>query len=36
MMEMVSVRDQLYEPVERENRIRVVRISSGNVVLSGF
>ena len=36
MMEMVSVRDQLYEPVERENRIRVVRISSGNVIVSGF
>ena len=36
MMEMVSVRDQLYEPVERENRIRVVRISSGNIVVSGF
>ena len=36
MMEMVSVRDQLYEPVERENRIRVVRISAGNVVVSGF
>ena len=36
MMEMVSVRDQLYEPVERENRIRVVRISAGNIVVSGF
>ena len=36
LMEMVSVRDQLYEPVERENRIRVVRISSGNIVVSGF
>ena len=34
--ELVSVRDQLYEPVERENRIRVVKISSGNVVVSGF
>jgi len=36
MMEMVSVRDQLYEPVERENRIRVVKISAGSVVVSGF
>ena len=36
IMEMVSVRDQLYEPVERENRIRVVRISAGNIVVSGF
>ena len=34
--ELVSVRDQMYEPVERENRIRVVKISSGNVVVSGF
>ena len=36
MMEMVSVRDQMYEPVERENRIRVVKISSGSIVISGF
>jgi|TARA_B110000967_G_C18753698_1_gene494217 adhesin/invasin len=36
MMEMISVRDQLYEPVERENRIRVVKISAGNIVVSGF
>ena len=36
MMELVSVRDQLYEPVERENRIRVVKISSGNIIVSGF
>ena len=34
--ELVSVRDQMYEPVERENRIRVVKISAGNVVVSGF
>ena len=36
MLEMVSVRDQMYEPVERENRIRVVKISSGSIVVSGF
>ena len=36
MLELVSVRDQLYEPVERENRIRVVKVSAGNVVISGF
>lgn len=36
MLELVSVRDQLYEPVERENRIRVVKISAGNIVVSGF
>ena len=36
MLERVSVRDQLYEPVERENRIRVVKISAGSVVVSGF
>ncbi len=35
-LEMVSVRDQLYEPVERENKIRVVKISSGNIIISGF
>ena len=31
----VSVRDQLYIPVKRENKIRVVKISSG-VKVSGF
>ena len=36
MLELVSVRDQLYEPVERENRIRVVKVSAGNVIVSGF
>ena len=36
MLELVSVRDQLYEPVERENRIRVVKISSGSIIVSGF
>ena len=35
-MEYVSVRDRLYEPVKRENKIRVVKISSSNVVVSGF
>ena len=34
--ELVSVRDQMYEPVERENRIRVVKISAGNIIVSGF
>ena len=36
MLQLVSVRDQMYEPVERENRIRVVKISAGNIVVSGF
>ena len=36
MMELVSVRDQLYEPVKRENRIRVVKVSAGSVIVSGF
>ena len=34
--EFVSVRDRLYEPVKRENKIRVVRISAANIVVSGF
>ena len=34
--EYVSVRDQLYTPVKRENKIRVVKISSLNIVVSGF
>ena len=35
-LEYVSVRDQLYTPVKRENKIRVVKISSLNIVVSGF
>ena len=34
--EYVSVKDRLYEPVKRENKIRVVRISAANIVVSGF
>ena len=34
--EFVSVKDRLYEPVKRENKIRVVRISAANIVVSGF
>ena len=35
-MEYVSVRDRLYDPVKRENKIRVVKISAANIVVSGF
>ena len=35
-LEYVSVRDQLYTPVKRENKIRVVKISSLNIIVSGF
>ena len=35
-MEYTSVRHRLYEPVKRENKIRVVKISASNVVVSGF
>ena len=35
-MEYVSVRDRLYEPVKRENKIRIVKISAANIVVSGF
>ena len=35
-MEYVSVRDRLYDPVKRENKIRVVKISPANIVVSGF
>jgi hypothetical protein len=35
-LEYVSVRDQLYTPVKRENKIRVVKVSSLNIVVSGF
>jgi adhesin/invasin len=35
-LEYVSVRDQLYTPVKRENKIRVVKISALNIVVSGF
>jgi hypothetical protein len=34
--EYVSVRDRLYEPVKREYKIRVVKISAANIVVSGF
>jgi hypothetical protein len=34
--EYVSVRDQMYTPVKRENKIRVVKISAANIVVSGF
>jgi adhesin/invasin len=35
-LEYVSVRDQLYTPVKRENKIRVVKVSALNIVVSGF
>ena len=35
-MEYISVRDQLYEPVERENKIKVLKIKSGSVIVSGY
>mgnify|MGYP005667247821 CR=1 FL=1 len=35
-LEYVSVRDQLYTPVKRENKIRVVKISKSGVQVSGF
>ncbi len=35
-MEYVSVRNRLYEPVKRENKIRVVKINASNVVISGY
>ena len=34
--QMVSVKDRLYEPVKRENKIRMVKISSSGVTVSGF
>ena len=36
MTKMVSVKDRLYEPVKRENKIRVVKIASSGVTVSGF
>ncbi len=35
-MEYISVRDQLYEPVERENKNKVLKIKSGSVIVSGY
>ena len=35
-LEYVSVRDQLFTPVKRENKIRIVKISPANVIVSGF
>ena len=34
--EYVSVRDKLYTPVKRENKIRIVKINAANIVVSGF
>ena len=34
--EFISVRDKLYMPVKRENKIRVVKISASGIVASGF
>lgn len=36
LINYVSVRNRLYDPVKRENKIRVVRISATNIVVSGF
>jgi len=33
---MVSVKDRLYEPVKRENKIRVVKIAASGMTVSGF
>ena len=33
---LVSVKDRLYEPVKRENKIRVVKILTSGVTVSGF
>ena len=35
-MQYVSVRDKLYIPVKRENKIKVVKISKSGVKISGF
>ena len=35
-LQYVSVREKLYIPVKRENRIRVVKISNSGVKVSGF
>ena len=34
--EYTSVEDKLYQPVKRENKIRVVKISASGFVASGF
>ena len=34
--QMVSVKDRLYEPVKRENKIRLVKINKSGVTVSGF
>jgi hypothetical protein len=36
IFEFISVRDKLYLPVKRENKIRVVKISKAGIVASGF
>ena len=36
LINYVSVRNRLYDPVKRENKIRVVKISATNIVVSGF
>ena len=33
---LTDVSDKLYQPVKRENKIRVVKISSSGFVASGF
>ena len=36
LTKMVSIKERLYEPVKRENKIRLVKISSTGVSVSGF
>jgi hypothetical protein len=36
MFEYVSVRDKLFIPVKRENKIKLVKISKSGVKVSGF
>ena len=33
---LTDVSDQLYQPVKRENKIRVVKIDASGVVVGGF
>ena len=33
---LTDVSDKLYQPVKRENKIRVVKISASGVVVGGF
>jgi len=33
---LTDVSDQLYQPVKRENKIRVVKIAASGVVVGGF